>query len=137
MKHHLHEVRRGSVGDLLTEYRNDVVAADIVLAVVDMARWVDSDGELAAMAFGDMRFTRHLRRFGNAPFGSLGHFTHGFAANDPSISLEAFMHLFVVRAQNIPRNARRRPGESAGMQASINRRAHVADDVGSHESLSC
>jgi hypothetical protein len=78
-----------------------VVAADIVLAVMGMARWVDRDAEFAAIALGDMRFTRQPRRFGNAPFGSLGHFTHGLAADDPSIGFEAVMHFFVMAAQNV------------------------------------
>ena len=38
---------------MFTKYCNDVVAADIVLAVMNIARGVNSDGELAAMAFGE------------------------------------------------------------------------------------
>ena len=109
-----------SIGNLLTEYGNDVVATDIVLAVVDTARWVDSDGELAVLVFGNMRFSRHLLRFDNASLGSLGQFSHGLAADDPSIGFEAFMHSFVVSAQNIPRNVAGRPREATRMEASVN-----------------
>jgi hypothetical protein len=41
-----------------------------------------------------------------------------------------------VPAQNIPRNIAGWPGEAAGMQAPVNGRAHVANDVGPHDWLS-
>lgn len=112
----------GEVGirNLLTEYRNDVVATNIVFAVVDTARRVDSDGELAANRFCNMRFTGDFLRVSNAPLGSLGHFGHGLAADDPSIGFKAFMDSFVVPAQNIPGNVVGWSGETAGMEASIN-----------------
>ena len=109
-----------SIGNLLTEYGYGVIAADIVFAVVDTARGIDGDGELAVLVLGNMRFARHLLQFGNAPLGSLGHFRHGLAADDPSIGFEAFMHSFVVSAQNIPRNVAGRPREATGMEASVN-----------------
>ena len=66
-------------------------------------------------------------------FGSFGHFTHGFAANDPSIGVKTVVNFFIVPTQDIGRDAGCGRCKAAGMKAAVDGRAHVADDEGSHK----
>src|ERR1700691_3278155 len=65
----------------------------------------------------------------------LSHFRHGFTADDPALGLKAVVNGFIVSAQGVDRHAGGRPGETAGMQAAVYGRAHMADDVGTHEEV--
>src|SRR5205085_346796 len=68
-------------------------------------------------------------------FESLGHFAHGLAADDPSVSPEALVNSFIMSAQDVARDARCGRCEAARMQAAVDGGAHVADDVGFHEQI--
>src|SRR5437660_9535543 len=65
-------------------------------------------------------------------FCSLRHLAHRLAADDPAVSIELMMNLFIVSAQDIARDAVCGSGETAGMQATVDRGAHMTDDVRSH-----
>src|ERR1051326_7167765 len=124
------------VGDLLPENRHGMIAAHIVFAEMHAPRRIDPDRQFAAIAIAGMRLARELRRTCEVPLGSFGHFTHGLAADDPSIGIEGVVNLFVVCAQDSGRDARRSRRKAAGMKAAVDGGAHVADDVGSHAGYS-
>src|SRR5262245_1835191 len=121
------------VCDLLAENRHGMIAAHIVFAVVHAPQWIDTDGEFSAVAIAEMGLARNLWRVGDGLFGTLGHFAHGLAANDPSIGLKALVNPFIVSAQDSGRDARSGRCKTAGMKAAVDGRAHVADDEGSHK----
>src|SRR5262245_59888459 len=112
-----------------------MVAADIVLAVMNAARWIDADRKLAPVALGNMRLARYFGCVSNRPFLSLRHLAHRHAADDPQSGDEPIMDAFIMSTQDISRDALRRRGEAARMQAAVDRRAHMADDVGPHGSF--
>src|ERR1043166_668419 len=124
------------VGDLLSENSHGMIAAHIVFAEMHAPRRIDPDRQFAAIAIACMRLARELRRICEVPLASFGHFTHGLAADDPSIGIEGVVNLFVVSAQDRGRDARRSRSKAAGMKAAIDGGAHVADDVGSHAGYS-
>src|SRR5262249_2089571 len=124
------------VGDLLSENRHGMIAAHIVFAEMHAPRRIDPDRQFAAIAIAGMRLAWELRRVCEVPLGSFGHFTHGLAADDPSMGIEGVMNPFVVSAQDSGRDARRSRSKAAGMKAAVDGGAHVADDVGSHAGYS-
>ena len=131
----LTQFREVSIGHLLAQNGDHMVAADIVLAVMNAARWIDADRKLAPVARGNMRLARYFGCISNRPFRSLRHLAHRHAADDPSIGAEPVMDAFIMSTQDISRDALRRRGEAARMQATVDRRAHMADDVGPHGSF--
>src|SRR5262249_58546007 len=99
-------------------------------------RRIDPDRQFAAIAIAGMRLARELRRLCKVPLGSFGHFTHGLAADDPSVGMEGVVNPFIVSAQDSGRDAARSRSKAAGMKAAVDGGAHVADDVGSHAGYS-
>src|SRR5215471_15748594 len=124
------------VGDLLAENSHGMIPAHIVFAEMHAPRRIDADRQFAAIAIAGMRLARELRRICEVPLGSFGHFTHGLAADDPSIGIEGVVNLFVVSAQDSGRDARRSRSKAAGMKAAVDGGAHVTDDVRSHAGYS-
>ena len=85
-----------------------MVAADIVLAVMNAARWIDTDRKLAPIAPGNMGIARDCGCIFDRPFRSLRHLAHGPAADDPSIGTELIMDAFIMCTQHISGDAVRR-----------------------------
>ncbi len=54
----LAEFSQISVRDLLAQHRDDVIAPDIVLAIVDAAGGIDGDGKVPAVPMTEVRFAR-------------------------------------------------------------------------------
>src|SRR5947209_11490851 len=101
-----------------------MVPADIVLAVVNAARWIDADGELAPFARADVSFARNFRRILHRPFGSLGHLVHRYSADDPSVGIEPVVDVFIMPAQDIAGDTLGGRGEAARMQTAVDGCAH-------------
>ena len=131
----LAEFRQISVCDVLTQHRHDVIATDIVLAIVDAAGGIDGDGQVPAIPTAEVRLARQRRADSNGSFAPLGHFRHGFPADDPALGLKAVVNCFIVSAQGVDRHAGGGPGETARMEAAVERGSHVANYVGTHQAV--
>ena len=57
----LAEFSQISVRDLLPEHRDDMIAPDIVLAIVDAAGGIDGDGQVPAVPMAEVRLARQRR----------------------------------------------------------------------------
>src|SRR2546429_9654278 len=116
-------------GDVLAENRNGMIATHIVFSEMYAPRRVYPDRELAAVAIADMRVARQHWRAGGAPFGSLCHFAHRLAADDPPVGLKALVDPFIVAAQDVGRHARCGGCKSAGMKTAVDHRILMDDDL--------
>src|SRR6185295_597390 len=121
-----------AIGHLLTKNRDDMVAADIVLAIVHEARWVNADRKLAIPPRADMRLARNLWYIAYGPLRTLGHLAQRLSPDDPSIGIELVVDALIMAAQGVRGDARGGRGEAAGMKPPVNGRTHMADDVRSH-----
>jgi hypothetical protein len=110
-----------------------MIAPDIVLAIMDAAGGIDGDGQVPAVPTAEVRLARQRRADSNGSFAPLGHFRHGFPADDPALGLKAVVNCFIVSTQGVDRHAGGRPGETARMEAAVDRRAHMGNDGGAHE----
>ena len=68
----LAEFRQISVRDVLPQHRHDVIAPDIVLAIVDAAGGIDGDGQVPAVPTAEVRLARQRRADSNGSFAPLG-----------------------------------------------------------------
>src|ERR1700722_20111841 len=91
----LAEFSQVSVRDLLPQHRHDVIASDIVLAIVDAAGAIDGDGQVPAVPTAEVRLARQRCIDGDGSFAPLGHFRHGLPADDPALGLEAVVNGFI------------------------------------------
>src|SRR5262249_27224968 len=105
--------REVRIGRMPPQNCDNMIAADIVLAVVDAARWIDADRKFAPVTPANIWFARELGRIFKQSFRSFGHLAHGPAADDPAIGVELVMDALIMAAQDISRDAFRRRGETA------------------------
>lgn len=106
----------GEVGiqDPFAQHRDSVIAADVVLTIVDKLEEIDGDGPSAP--------SEHIR--------------HSLPADIPAIGPEAVRHLLVMLAQRVGRPFRRGRSEPAGMKAAVDGGEHVAEDERTQRRLS-
>src|SRR5262249_40373351 len=115
---------------------DSVVAAHIVLSIMNAPRRIDADSKFTVVAMADMRLPRKFWPIGDLPCRSFGQFAHRFATDNPSIGLKMLVDPFIMSAQDIGRDTLSCRGEAARMKAAIDRGAHMADDIGSHRKRS-
>src|SRR5215212_3212002 len=111
----LTQFREVGIGHFLAQNGDHMVAADIVLAIMNAARCIDADRKLAPATSGDMRFARNFGGVCMSPFRSLRHLAHRPAADDPPVGSELVMDTFIMSAQDISRDALCSRGEAARM----------------------
>jgi hypothetical protein len=102
---------------------------------MDAAGGIDGDGKVPAVPTAEVRLARQRRAESNGSLAPLGHFRHGFPADDPALGLKAVVNCFIVSAQGVDRHAGGRPGEAARMEAAVERGSHVANDGGTHQAV--
>jgi hypothetical protein len=73
-----------------------VIAAGIVLSVMQLAAWVDGNGNVAVSAVGDMSLSQvSVDRF-HDPRRAFGIIRHGLPADDPSVGIKVLCDLIII-----------------------------------------
>lgn len=124
-----------AVRRVAAQKHHDMIAADVGPGEVEPARGIDHDGVAAGAASRKMMRPVNRARLRRRMRGGLAHLSHRHAPDDPGVALKRLMNPLVY-PRPIGANAIGADGEAAGMEASIQRRDHMADDVRLHGVLS-
>ena len=123
-----------TVRHIAAKQDHDMIAADMRPCEMNLARGVEGDGVAGRVTHREMMRPRDRAGLRRRVRGRLAHLGHCDPSDDPGVALERLVNP-LVDVRPVGASAIGAHGEAAGMETSIQRCEHMADDMRPHSNI--